>query len=493
MPHRRYRSVFVLAGMVSALLVGGAARADMTAVQTPAMAVRLLAGGPGSQTDPHISGSLVAYTLRTSSGFEIHYVGAADPSSDAAVPGNARDSRPDVSGNNLVFQRFDPAPATTRSIQWFDTSNPGAGPVVLSPAPGISRGGPAIGADTVAYEQSFGDTLAKDVCVSTLTAASAPTTCLTNVDATHQRINRDPAVSPDGDVVTYSSCAMPTPTDPNPACSVLTARRTAGAWTTPIRVTSSSAHEMLPATDGARVTFGSDVDGDSDVWWANVDGTDLRKLAFSDAPGSEEGNPNISAGVITFERTLVPGSPADLYAYDTTTGTLYRLTNTPDVDETLNGVAVAADGTVRVVWAQTESPQTTENDLYIGEFRLSRSSYELSGFFAPVDNLPKVNLAKAGQTIPLKFSLAESSGQPVTVLASASVKVTDAACDLGSTSDLLEEYASGGSGLQNLGGGSYQFNWATPKSYAQSCKHLVLSLPSQYGGRSVSAEFRFTK
>jgi hypothetical protein len=116
-----------------------------------------------------------------------------------------------------------------------------------------------------------------------------------------------------------------------------------------------------------------------------------------------------------------------------------------------------------------------------------------SRLFAPVDNLPKVNVAKSGQVVPLKFSVADSDGQPVTNLQSVSVKATDTSCDLGSSTDQLEEYATGGSGLQNLGGGNYQFNWATPKSYAKSCKELTLSLPSSYGGVSLKASFRFTK
>jgi hypothetical protein len=48
-------------------------------------------------------------------------------------------------------------------------------------------------------------------------------------------------------------------------------------------------------------------------------------------------------------------------------------------------------------------------------------------------------------------------------------------CNLGTTTDALEEYASGDSGLQNLGDAYYQFNWKTPKTYANSCKTLKLN------------------
>ena len=61
---------------------------------------------------------------------------------------------------------------------------------------------------------------------------------------------------------------------------------------------------------------------------------------------------------------------------------------------------------------------------------------------------------------------------------------------LGDTSDQIEEYAAGGSGLQNKGGGDYQFNWQTPKSYASSCKLLSVDVGD---GVDHTANFRFTK
>ena len=111
-----------------------------------------------------------------------------------------------------------------------------------------------------------------------------------------------------------------------------------------------------------------------------------------------------------------------------------------------------------------------------------------TGFTAPVDN-DMVNVAKAGQTVPLKFHVSDANG-PVTDLSSVDVTAAGLACDLGDTSDQLEEYAAGGSGLQNKGGGDYQFNWQTPKAYALSCKTLSLDVGD---GVDHTAEFRFTK
>jgi hypothetical protein len=116
------------------------------------------------------------------------------------------------------------------------------------------------------------------------------------------------------------------------------------------------------------------------------------------------------------------------------------------------------------------------------------AGYNFEGFAGPVDSPPTLNIAKAGQTIPLKWRLTDASGSPVTDLASASVKVASLECSSGATSDAIEEYAAGGSGLQNLGDGYYQFNWKTPKTYAGSCKTLKLDLGD---GQEHSALFQF--
>jgi len=117
-------------------------------------------------------------------------------------------------------------------------------------------------------------------------------------------------------------------------------------------------------------------------------------------------------------------------------------------------------------------------------------SIVFSGFHAPVNASPTLNAAKAGQTIPLKFLVTNSSGAPVTTLTSVSVTVSSLACSNGSTADAIEEYSTGASGLQNLGGGEYQFNWKTPKSYVSSCKTLKLDVGD---GIAHTALFSFAK
>jgi hypothetical protein len=116
--------------------------------------------------------------------------------------------------------------------------------------------------------------------------------------------------------------------------------------------------------------------------------------------------------------------------------------------------------------------------------------YTFSGFGTPVDSAPMLNLARAGQTVPLKFRVTDAGGAPVTTLTGVAVTVASLDCGAAVTTDAIEEYAAGGSGLQNLGNGYYQFNWKTPKSYASSCKTLRLDLGD---GVAHTALFKFTR
>jgi hypothetical protein len=118
--------------------------------------------------------------------------------------------------------------------------------------------------------------------------------------------------------------------------------------------------------------------------------------------------------------------------------------------------------------------------------------YFFTGFSAPVDRPNTLNVSKAGQAIPLKWQLTDFYSVGVTNVTAVTVNAKDLSCTLGTTTDQVEEYAAGSSGLLNLGGGYYQFNWKTPASYANSCKTIRLD----FGGGVVYdnlAYFKFTK
>lgn len=112
------------------------------------------------------------------------------------------------------------------------------------------------------------------------------------------------------------------------------------------------------------------------------------------------------------------------------------------------------------------------------------------GFFAPVDRRPTVNRANAGRIIPLKWRCT-NDGVPVDTVP-ADFKVTSSGCSADAATstlaDSIEEYA-GKSGLISQGNGYWQFNWATPKSYANLCRTTTIT----FDGTTLSADFQFKR
>jgi Tol biopolymer transport system component len=117
-------------------------------------------------------------------------------------------------------------------------------------------------------------------------------------------------------------------------------------------------------------------------------------------------------------------------------------------------------------------------------------SWHFAGFDQPVDNNGVLNQLKAGQVVPLKWRVLTAAGTPVTTLTAAKVMADTYNCATSAPVDSVEQFAVGGSGLQNLGNGYYQFNWATSKAYAGSCKKMRLEIGD---GVTHDALFKFTK
>ena len=168
-------------------------------------------------------------------------------------------------------------------------------------------------------------------------------------------------------------------------------------------------------------------------------------------------------------------------------------TASANATDATSGIASHSCGTVVTssVGSHTVACTATDNAGNTTNANASYSvNYVFSGFFSPVDNNGVLNKAKAGQAIPFKWRLTDANGDPVLNLSSVTLTATNLNCSLAGSVDLLEEVATGSSGLQNLGDGYYQFNWATPKSYGNSCKTAKLNLGE---GTTHDALFQFTK
>jgi hypothetical protein len=114
--------------------------------------------------------------------------------------------------------------------------------------------------------------------------------------------------------------------------------------------------------------------------------------------------------------------------------------------------------------------------------------YDFGGFSSPIDNRPVMNGVKAGQAVPVKFSLHGNHG--LGVLAADYPKSQVIPCGSDPQVDGIESAATpGSSGLSySPGSDQYTYVWKTDKSWAQSCRQLVVKLDD---GTFHRADFMF--
>jgi type IV secretory pathway TrbF-like protein len=159
------------------------------------------------------------------------------------------------------------------------------------------------------------------------------------------------------------------------------------------------------------------------------------------------------------------------------------------LDSCIGTVANGSNIDTTTVGSKTFKVTATDN---VGNTTSASVSYSVqyifSGFSAPVENMPIVNLAKAGQAIPIKWRLTDANGNPVSdPLNFTSVTASSSNASCGGSTDAIETYA-GNSGLLYNGNGNWQFNWKTPKYYAGLCLTMKLTLSD---GTTHDAYFSF--
>ena len=117
--------------------------------------------------------------------------------------------------------------------------------------------------------------------------------------------------------------------------------------------------------------------------------------------------------------------------------------------------------------------------------------YDWNGFFSPVENPSAWNSAKAGQAVPLKFSLGGNQG--LTVLAAGYPKVVALVCPTTAQVDPIEEYATEAANsklIYDAEADQYNYVWKTDKAWAGKCFRVDVKLNDT---TTHSAYFKFTK
>ena len=116
--------------------------------------------------------------------------------------------------------------------------------------------------------------------------------------------------------------------------------------------------------------------------------------------------------------------------------------------------------------------------------------WPFGGFTSPVSAPPAMNSAKAGQAVPLKFSLGADRG--LAILAAGYPVSAPMSCDASTIASVLDETETAGSSTLSYDAvtGLYSYVWKTDKAWAGSCRRLTLRLSD---GAEYVASFSFRR
>lgn len=234
------------------------------------------------------------------------------------------------------------------------------------------------------------------------------------------------------------------------------------------------------------------------MYWVNLTTGDLRRASL-DGTGVEIvvsglGGPH---GIVLTEDATPPAitltTPTDGATY--TLGQIVAADYECD-DEGGSGLATCvgdlADGVLldtTSVGLKTFTVDATDNAGNVASLTHDYIvAYDFAGFFSPVDNLPTLNLAKAGSAIPIKFSLGGDQG--LDIFATGYPKSQPIVCDNSASVDGIEETMTAGSSslAYDPVADLYTYVWKTLKGWAGTCRQLVLKLDDESFHR---ANFQF--
>ena len=312
----------------------GAAPTESTIVLDPTIAPQLqgtfqvVNAEHGNQTSPHVDCDIVSYTMDDLGQSIIHYQDL-ETGLDSEIPGNQVDLLSDISGSHVAFIQVTNDGDT---IRIFDTISQ-----TTTLVPGFGNTMPSIGGNIVAFEDRDPIDDSQPSQIATYDLSTGAVTQLTN----DSLFNRNPDVSPNGDVVTWQKCQSNLLT-----CDIYAAIKTApGVFTTRALTTDGNSSPYRSATNGEVAVYISDRTGEHDIYYQPVNGGTEVHLVI---PGDQR-DATISGDLISFESGTDHGY--DTFVYDIRSGKLYQATNTAGADEKLSQISVCGD-TGRIVYVK---------------------------------------------------------------------------------------------------------------------------------------------
>ncbi len=304
-----------------------------------------VADGPGDSMDPHVSGDWVSYTNNGTGSSEIDYYNLATAQTQSIDNNGGNDTLSGVSGTTVVYTHEDTS--GNFSIDSYDIGS-GNAPTAVDPEPNSVRLEPAVGGDTVAWVDLTADPATPVIMVDDL--ATGTVTQLGNPNVP----NLEPAVSPDGSVVTWVECEAS-----GAPCDVWDAILGSGGTWTSNQLTdgaSSGVDSEQPHTNGNIVVYSSLRAGVQGIYWQPVGGGTEQEVPFPASPPGTSSDPHVSGDLISFEN-LGSSGQSNIFVYSLATQTDYQVTNTPGVNAVLDDISVTPGGAASVVWEAQVSGQ----------------------------------------------------------------------------------------------------------------------------------------
>ena len=309
-----------------------------------------------------------------------------------------------------------------------------------------------------------------------------------NADGTNQtQLTTDPAVdnqatwSPDGTKIVFGSRRS--------GGEDIYVMNADGTSQTPLAADPASDTRPDWSPDGTKIVFESDRSGSRQIFVMDADGTNVTQLTTLFHNGGAAWSPDGTKIAFYSDRDCGGcNTYFDIYTMNADGTGPIRLAYDPAY---ATGPAWSPDGT-KIIF---ESQRDGNYEVYMmntdgtGQTNLTNNSagdlsanwgpipaYSFSGFFQPVDNLPVLNSVKAGQAIPVKFSLGGDQG--LNVFEANYPKSQVIPCDSTAPVDGIEQTVTAGSSSLSYDPASdmYTYVWKTEKAWANTCRQLVVKL-----------------
>jgi TolB protein len=406
------------------------------------------AAGPVGAAFPGENGK-IAFQSNRDGNFEIYAMNAGGTGPVNLTNNPARDIEPTVSpdGTKIAFISNRDGNFEIYAMEAADGS--GLTKLTNNPAPDLQPAFSPDGTRIAFISDHDGD---GQTDIYTMSAdGSGPVVRLTNNPSS----DFDPAFSADGTKIAFTSHR-----DGNDEVYAMNAADGSGL----VNLTNHPGQDLQPAfsPDGAKIAFRSARDGNWETYTMNADGTGQTNLTNHPAHDLE---PAFSPDGTKMAFSSTRDGNYEVYTMNADGSGVERLTNTPDAIE----------------WNSDWGPLATR--------------YDFVGFYAPVDNLPTFNKAKAGSAIPVKFSLGGDQGLDVFAKNATGTATSPTsgpvACDSTAEIDPIETTVSAGSsGLSyDAASDTYTYVWKTHKGWT-GCRQLVVEFDD---GTVERANFRFVK